>query len=846
MAAERNDTMNNMKSKEFGTWTLADVLSEGLFLVPNYQRGYAWTERQLNEFWEDINIAVLSNRRHYTGAITVEKDDAAIGNSKRPYYEVIDGQQRLTTAAILLSVFKKGDSPFLTDESAGEKKLLLSYAENNEDRQFLENILLDRECDDALNSYQRNLKGAKKFFEKKLEEIDTTQTEAIVNAVMTKLAFDFRILEDDFDSGVVFETMNNRGKALTLLEKLKNRLMYLTNGLEEDDDEKDELCQYINEGWGEIYRHLASNPNIDPLDENEFVAAHLSVCRNPKERVYSEAVAESRLFKMFCSRSESYPKSEGVDVHDGKAMERAKREEKISLEKIRDYVKDLRKFSEPWAKVHGDFENAMGRCRLISGTREVKVFLAAVLRKVESEDIRTSIFDMAEKILFRNTIKTVLDEATFVTLARRLHGKCLDMLRGLEREPVTGEGILEGLKAKAMDERHQIDVERFIDRFADGFYGWSGLKYFLFKEEGANGLPWSKFEETSIEHIIPQSSVQGDDGWWTRQVREFAPYEGVWSDLEREEKRKCKQRRHVLVNSLGNFVLLTQSENASVSNDPWEGYPEVEGRHRAVIGKKAFYADVKNDSSAGARAVAQNFECWNAFCVRDRGRKLFKKLGDMILDESASLSDDQIDEALGFVNIQNLQNTKFGALSEDEVNRLAPRMGTGAESEKRKGNDSVINGERENAMTSQQLDEVLQMFNNAGILLEKSRDYVPYPTRSADLVLCRRNSEPNNFLYLKEETPYIGFYGNDYEVMRSWATAVLQDQIKKTKAFKDWAFKVPARSAKGSYAVWFTLKLNREPWYDRREEVVSVAAELYKILKDNGALDDNFDVNRYK
>lgn len=128
--------MNNMKSKEFGTWTLADVLSEGLFLVPNYQRGYAWTERQLNEFWEDINIAVLSNRRHYTGVITVEKDDAVIGNSKRPYYEVIDGQQRLTTAAILLSAFKKGDSPFLTDEGIGGKKLLLSYAENNEDRQF--------------------------------------------------------------------------------------------------------------------------------------------------------------------------------------------------------------------------------------------------------------------------------------------------------------------------------------------------------------------------------------------------------------------------------------------------------------------------------------------------------------------------------------------------------------------------------------------------------------------------------------------------------------------------------------------------------------------------------------
>jgi uncharacterized protein with ParB-like and HNH nuclease domain len=105
ISVERNSTVNNSKSKEFGTWTLADILSEGLFLVPNYQRGYAWTERQLNEFWEDVNIAVSSNRRHYTGVITVAKDDVAIKSSKRLCYEVIDGQQRLTTLMLLLRAF---------------------------------------------------------------------------------------------------------------------------------------------------------------------------------------------------------------------------------------------------------------------------------------------------------------------------------------------------------------------------------------------------------------------------------------------------------------------------------------------------------------------------------------------------------------------------------------------------------------------------------------------------------------------------------------------------------------------------------------------------------------------
>ena len=499
--------------------------------------------------------------------------------------------------------------------------------------------------------------------------------------------------------------MNNRGKPLTLLEKLKNRLMYLTNGLKVKGDdetsestfEKDDLCQDINETWGEIYRQLASNPNDDPLDEDEFVAAHLSVYRNPKERVYSESVAESRLFKMFCIRPEVHPKSESVDEHDDKALAKAKMEEEISLDKIRDYVEDLCQFAKPWAEIHSDFNGAMGRCRLLSGTREVKVFLATVLLHVEDESLRNSIFGCVERILFRNTVQTVLDDATFATLARRLHGKCLDMLKKSESGDVSAEGVYESLKAAALAERHQISPERLIERFADGYYGWSGLKYFLFKMEGDNGLPWSGFEVTSIEHVIPQSAARDDyDGWWIRQINEFARYEGQWRDLGKEDKKICRHRRHALVNSLGNFVLLTQSENASISDDPWEAYPAVAGKHKAVVGKKAFYADTSRTSSAGAREVAQ-IVSWNAFRIRERGRKLFRKLAEMLGCDLPSLVDVDIDSALGFGNDETLQDTIFDKLPEDEVNQLAPKFGTAAEPRKidKHGDSASVSSDEE-------------------------------------------------------------------------------------------------------------------------------------------------------
>ena len=75
--------------------TLSELFNDKIFRIPDYQRGYAWGNLQINDFWSDLNN-LDKDRIHYTGMITVE--------NKEEYYHVIDGQQRLTTIMILLKV----------------------------------------------------------------------------------------------------------------------------------------------------------------------------------------------------------------------------------------------------------------------------------------------------------------------------------------------------------------------------------------------------------------------------------------------------------------------------------------------------------------------------------------------------------------------------------------------------------------------------------------------------------------------------------------------------------------------------------------------------------------------
>ena len=128
--------------------------------------------------------------------------------------------------------------------------------------------------------YTKNLKYAKTFFAENISATYKVEGLPGLEKLYRKLTlffmFNLHEIQDDYDVFVAFETMNNRGKKLTNLELLKNRLIYLTTLFDEtrlDEINREQLRKNINNAWKEVYYQLGRNQN-SALSDDDFLRAH--------------------------------------------------------------------------------------------------------------------------------------------------------------------------------------------------------------------------------------------------------------------------------------------------------------------------------------------------------------------------------------------------------------------------------------------------------------------------------------------------------------------------------------------------------------------------------------------
>jgi hypothetical protein len=83
-------------------YSIEEAFRECFYIVPDYQREYVWTDKEVHQLLEDINeqIDAGSAREYFIGTVLVSPTD------QKNHYEVIDGQQRLTTFFLLLCALK--------------------------------------------------------------------------------------------------------------------------------------------------------------------------------------------------------------------------------------------------------------------------------------------------------------------------------------------------------------------------------------------------------------------------------------------------------------------------------------------------------------------------------------------------------------------------------------------------------------------------------------------------------------------------------------------------------------------------------------------------------------------
>jgi len=212
---------------------------------------------------DDIKNLFNRDYRHFTGTIV------AAHTNKNNYLNIVDGQQRITSLLILLKAihltnpkkFSEIPSLFFIRGDIGEEINVLEP--NEETRVFFTDLIYKNMTPVAKIKSHSNIQDAFTFFKEWVKEEDP---ELIYTTIVNKLGFILFSPLDDKEIGIMFEVINNRGKHLSELEKIKNYFIYYATI-----KGKETLRKTINDKWREIQENLSRSGKTTNEDENGFL-----------------------------------------------------------------------------------------------------------------------------------------------------------------------------------------------------------------------------------------------------------------------------------------------------------------------------------------------------------------------------------------------------------------------------------------------------------------------------------------------------------------------------------------------------------------------------------------------
>lgn len=211
------------------TTTQALLTRKCRFVVPEYQRQYSWEEEQWEDLWNDLR-SIDENTTHFLGSIVLVEQDTLINELDQ--WEVVDGQQRLTTISLLLCMLREHysseektdasediDSNYLWEKDTDfnkHTKLELNSLDNDQYRRLLNG--------DIPREEQSQLRNAAIYFGEKLSDLDADE----IDDIRKKLLKNFTVVTIECDNEAsafrLFETLNDRGLELSAVDLMKNHL----------------------------------------------------------------------------------------------------------------------------------------------------------------------------------------------------------------------------------------------------------------------------------------------------------------------------------------------------------------------------------------------------------------------------------------------------------------------------------------------------------------------------------------------------------------------------------------------------------------------------------------------
>lgn len=609
-----------------GFVTVHDLFSGPVqFKIPVYQRHYVWNEKeQWEPLWQDIRDKIAVNAkieiasdlyRHFTGAIVIRHLPRKIGAV--PQYEIIDGQQRLTTFQIILCAIadvcypaKLKDNQDKAEEYLRNGGLLHDRHDPNRLRNPDEAYKViptkaDRDSFKALvdgnvDRCQGSIREAYIFFKKEIAVYmrmgdPRDQMMILIESILHSFGVAQILITSRADSEKIFESINARGRTINEFDHLRNNIFLKARVSAEDNTSaEDEVQDLYNTHW-QHFEERYWTKRLGPDDE-EMLLSERFIKHFLMAKLGKSSIAHRDIFSVYEREYRaSLPESQGVDLE----------------------FRELEKYSKVY-RVILDCEYGTEACRDFHSTRRMKLlaqrmeFYKAlnvtgvfpfVLYIINELDIPIKDLDRVFDILESYTIRRLLATNQRTRNYNEIFAGVIKHFRKTQLGPTV---LLDYLLR--LQQGHRCPTNEEVQN-ALAYCGGTGIsalltRYILYRIELIKATSYDTVkgplrfgDHLTLEHVMPIK--------WQR----YWPLPNPQNARLAEERNRAKQ-------SIGNLTLLTKVVNGDLGNLSFDDKREPLLKHSDVkITQEIVFEGVNS---------LQERERWDVQEIRAREKELSK------------------------------------------------------------------------------------------------------------------------------------------------------------------------------------------------------------------------------
>lgn len=489
------------------------------FTVPEYQRSYVWQKDNISELIEDLTYSCenKSGNEYFLGSLVLKK----LPNSNFPEYEVLDGQQRLTTLFIMMAVLRD----LVSDVRTKERLQKNIYQQEDWLVNVPERMRITYRIRDAIEDFIKQyvikengttyIENIKEFIEKDnvslgnmanaiiiMNDIFSKRTEVelmnFIKYFLTKAIFIYVSTDNTEDAFRMFTILNDRGIPLTNADILKSENIGAISH-ENDIERYAKLWEEIENRFGNRFDKFLQHLRAIIIKEK----AKATLLDEFKDIIYKDNKLQKgeKTFEFIKLYSDIYDNI--IELED----DRLSNEFKNLITIMRIAIA-----SEDWVPPLMFFFNKFKYNKLDE-----------FLKKLEQKLIGDIVCEYSPSIRMEAMNKII---------------KAIDVANNVDE-------LLNTLKI------FEVNKDDFIRNINADIYKKTYAKYLLLKYEflkSDNSVHINNYKKITIEHVLPQNP--SNDSQW---VNDFG-------EIERKE----------WTNKLANLVLLSKIKNSKLSNLDFE------------------------------------------------------------------------------------------------------------------------------------------------------------------------------------------------------------------------------------------------------------------------------------